>query len=185
MDGSCIQLVGKRGLLWLMGSKQPFDRPEAMLKQLIYPWANRLLLQPLGRVTRGMTLGVRGVVLDGDGRMLVVRQTYTNGWIFPGGGVERGETVLQALARELHEEAAVRVTGSPVMHGLFSNHVHFPGDYVAVYVVRDFEEEPWKPSMEISARAFLSPDEIRLDCTDAMRRRLDELDGAVEPSGIW
>ena len=156
-----------------------------MFKRLIYPLANRLLLQPLGRVTRGMTLGVRGVVIDSQGRMLVVRQTYTNGWIFPGGGVERGETALEALARELHEEAAVRLRGVPVMHGLFSNHAHFPGDHVAVYIVRDYEEEPWNPSMEISARAFLAPDEIRQDCSDAMKRRLDELAGRVQPHGIW
>ncbi len=89
-----------------------------MLKSLIYPLANWLLLQPLGRVTRGMTLGVRGVVIDGEGRMLVVKQSYTHGWIFPGGGVERGETVLEALGRELHEEAGVRMNGRVQMHGL-------------------------------------------------------------------
>ncbi len=156
-----------------------------MLKSLIYPLANRLLLQPLGRVTRGMTLGVRGVVIDGDGRMLVVKQSYTHGWIFPGGGVERGETALEALGRELHEEAAVRMNGRAQMHGLFSNHVHFPGDYVAVYVVRDYVEEAWKPSIEISARAFLFPAQIRQDCSDAMKRRLDELASGLEPAGVW
>jgi ADP-ribose pyrophosphatase YjhB (NUDIX family) len=119
-----------------------------MIKGLIYPIANRLLLQPLGRVTRGMTLGVRAVVRDDQGRFLVVRQSYTHGWIFPGGGVERGETPLQSLARELEEEAAVKLIGQPQMHGLFSNHANFPGDYVAVYCVSEYEDgsgsRPWK-----------------------------------------
>jgi ADP-ribose pyrophosphatase YjhB (NUDIX family) len=156
-----------------------------MIKGLIYPIANRLLLQPLGRVTRGMTLGVRAVVRDDQGRFLVVRQSYTHGWIFPGGGVERGETPLQSLARELEEEAAVKLIGQPQMHGLFSNHANFPGDYVAVYCVSEYEDGTWQPSMEITGRAFLTREEIEQDCSDAMRRRLAELAGETEPAGIW
>ena len=42
------------------------------------------------RLSRPMTLGARGVVLDPDGRILLVKQTYTRGWLLPGGGVEAG-----------------------------------------------------------------------------------------------
>jgi ADP-ribose pyrophosphatase YjhB (NUDIX family) len=161
------------------------EKRSDMIKGFIYPMANRLLLQPLGRVTRGMTLGVRAVVSDDQGRFLVVKQSYTHGWIFPGGGVERGETPLESLARELDEEAAVKMTGQPKLHGLFSNHANFPGDYVAVYCVSDYEEGEWKATMEITGRAFLARDEIEQDCSDAMRRRLAELAGETEPAGIW
>jgi 8-oxo-dGTP pyrophosphatase MutT (NUDIX family) len=58
--------------------------------------------------------------------VLVVKQSYTHGWIFPGGGVERGETPLQSLARELEEEAAVKLIGQPQMHGLFPITPTFP-----------------------------------------------------------
>jgi ADP-ribose pyrophosphatase YjhB (NUDIX family) len=161
------------------------EKRSDMIKGFIYPMANRLLLQPLGRVTRGMTLGVRAVVRDDQGRFLVVKQSYTHGWIFPGGGVERGETPLESLARELDEEAAVKMTGQPKLHGLFSNHANFPGDYVAVYCVSEYEEGEWKATMEITGRAFLARDEIEQDCSDAMRRRLAELAGETEPAGIW
>jgi len=156
-----------------------------MLKSFIFPIANRLLLQPIGRLTRGMTLGTRGVVTDCHGRMLVVRQRYTNGWIFPGGGVDRGEAPITALKREMIEETGIRLKGKLIMHGLFSNHDNFPGDYVAVYIANSFEDGPWRPSLEITERAFLDPLEICEDCSGGMQRRLAELAGTRQISDLW
>ena len=156
-----------------------------MLKAFMFPIANKLLLQPLGRLKRGITLGTRGVVIDSQNRMLVVRQRYTSGWTFPGGGVDRGEAPIAALKREMIEETGVRLSGDLVMHGLFSNHANFPGDYVAVYITTSFEDGPWRPSLEISERAFLAPCEISRDCSAGMQRRLDELAGTRRISDVW
>jgi hypothetical protein len=62
------------------------------------------------RLTRGKTLGVRAVAVDGDGRVLLVRHTYLAGWWLPGGGVDKGETTQAAVVRELREEAGPRQT---------------------------------------------------------------------------
>mgnify|MGYP003398834947 CR=1 FL=1 len=66
-----------------------------------------LVTRAILRLTRGMTLGSRTAVIDGEGRFMLVKQTYAPGWIFPGGGVERGETCEEAARREVEEEAAI------------------------------------------------------------------------------
>ncbi|MGY3346545.1 8-oxo-dGTP pyrophosphatase MutT (NUDIX family) [Bradyrhizobium sp. USDA 4470] len=72
-------------------------------------------------VVRGMTLGVRAVVLDADNKVFLVKHSYVAGWYLPGGGVDFGETMEQAMRRELKEEGDIDVTGEAVLHGIFLN----------------------------------------------------------------
>jgi hypothetical protein len=60
---------------------------------------------------RPMTLGVRVLVRDKSGAVLLVRHSYVAGWHLPGGGVERGETAQDAARKELMEEAAIESLG--------------------------------------------------------------------------
>jgi len=57
-------------------------------------------------VTRGLTLRVRAVVQSDDGKFLLVRHTYTPGWHFPGGGMEKGQTAEDALRDEWDRKQA-------------------------------------------------------------------------------
>ena len=90
-------------------------------------------------VTRPMSLGVRGIVINADEDVMLVRHGYVSGWHFPGGGVEVGESCVESVSREIEEEACIAVEGPPVLHGLFFNPKPSRRDHVAVYVVRDFE----------------------------------------------
>src|SRR4030088_3805675 len=81
--------------------------------------ALRRLLHLYWRFARGMTLGVRAVVLDRDNRVFLVKHSYVVGWHLPGGGAEVGETFGDALRRELAEERRIELLGEPTPHGLF------------------------------------------------------------------
>jgi 8-oxo-dGTP pyrophosphatase MutT (NUDIX family) len=138
------------------------------------------------RFARGMTLGVRGIVLDGVGQVFLVRHTYTPGWHFPGGGVEVGETAPSALMRELAEEARLEITGAPVLHGIFLNRSASRRDHVLAYVVRDFRVlEPKRPDGEIAEAGFFPVDRLPDGITRATRARLDEILSSRLPPPLW
>src|SRR3954468_24070624 len=90
------------------------------------------------RFARGLTLGVRAVVLDGDGRVFLIKHSYADSWQLPGGGVEAGETLVEALARELLEEGNIELTAPPELLGIYFHPIYSNRDHVAIYVVRDF-----------------------------------------------
>jgi 8-oxo-dGTP pyrophosphatase MutT (NUDIX family) len=133
-----------------------------------------------------MTLGVRGVVLDGDNRVFLVRHSYVAGWHLPGGGVEVGETFDEALRRELSEEGRIELTGEPVLHGLFFNGHVSRRDHVAVYVVRQFRQDRLPESnREIVECGFYAAGALPAETTRGTRLRISEaLDGAA-PIATW
>ena len=135
---------------------------------------------------RPMTLGVRGVVIDAAGAVLLVKHTYTAGWHFPGGGVEPGETCESALIRELAEEANVAVEPPMQLHGLFFNAHASRRDHVAVYVVRRFRLLGERaPDREILAARFFAPDALPEDATRGTRARLAEILDSQAPAPLW
>jgi ADP-ribose pyrophosphatase YjhB (NUDIX family) len=142
--------------------------------------ALRRLLHLHWRFSRGLTLGVRAVVIDAAGKVFLVRHSYVSGWHLPGGGVETGETLAQALARELAEEGNITVVDAPALHGVFYNPVDSPRDHVAVFVVRVFRQDgPPRRNREIAAHGFFALDALPADTTPGTRRRLAEvLEGA-------
>src|SRR5213595_4337203 len=83
--------------------------------------AIRRVFHTYWRFARGLTMGVRAIVIDPQGRLFLVKHSYVAGWHLPGGGVEPGETVLEALARELMEEGGISLRAPPVLHGIFFN----------------------------------------------------------------
>ena len=130
-------------------------------------------------VVRGMTLGVRAVVLDAENRVFLVRHSYVSGWYLPGGGVDHGETMDQAMRRELKEEGDIDLTGAASLHGIFLNSHVSRRDHVAVYVVRRFRQERLpEPNREIVECGFFATTALPEGTTPGTRLRIAEvLDG--------
>jgi ADP-ribose pyrophosphatase YjhB (NUDIX family) len=138
------------------------------------------------RFARGMTLGVRGVVLDADGKVFLVRHSYVSGWHLPGGGVEVGESFHEALRRELMEEGRVELVGEPVLHGLFFNSHVSRRDHVAVYVIRQFRQDRLpEPNREIVECGFYPVTALPDETTKGTRLRIAEVLDGVAKTSTW
>ena len=139
------------------------------------------------RFRRAMTLGARAAVFDREGRVLLIRHSYTPGWHFPGGGVEPGETVLDTLVRELEEESGIELTGEAELFGLYLSRHISRRDHVAVYVCRDWRQarEPRVPNLEIVDLGFHAPDALPDETTPGTRRRIAEIVEGARRTADW
>ncbi len=140
----------------------------------------------LARLRSGMTLGVRGAVFDSDGRVFLVRHSYVPGWYFPGGGVEPGETVAEALGRELMEEGGIELDQPADFFGIYLNRTLSARDHVAFYVCRSWRQAgPFVRNLEIVDSGFYPPDDLPSDTTAGTLRRLAEITEGVARSAEW
>jgi len=131
-------------------------------------------------------MGAQGMVLTPENHVLLIRHTYRPGWHFPGGGVEKGETVETALTRELHEEAGVELDGRPAFFGLYSNFKAFPSDHIALFVVRDWRQPVVpQPNQEIAEQCFVAPNDLPDGTVAAVGKRIEEVLSGAERREQW
>jgi 8-oxo-dGTP pyrophosphatase MutT (NUDIX family) len=147
-----------------------------MLEGLRRTFSFNRLMHFYWRFSRGLTLGVRALVLDSEGRVFLIRHTYAAGWQLPGGGVEAGETLVEALTRELQEEGNIELTGPPRLHGVFFHPIYSVRDHVTIYVVKDFRQTSTPvPNHEIAEHGFFPLDALPPETTKGTRARIAEV----------
>lgn len=135
-------------------------------------------------ILRPVSLGVR-IMLIRDGKVLLVRHVYQDGWFMPGGGMKRRETIEQAARRECYEEAGVKMHKMELF-GIFFHFAESKSDHIALFLSEDFTATDKKDS-EIAEKQFFPLDDLPGSLGPGHRRRLQEYRAGVRQvqHGVW
>ena len=130
-----------------------------------------------------VALGVAALVTDDQGRVLLVRHSYSPGWRLPGGGVGRGEPPAHTILRELREEVGLS-GGSADFVSLHSRKAGWVTNVVALYRVAGGRVN-FRPNLEIREICFADPRQPPEGTSPATLRRLAEFTGQAPLSPYW
>lgn len=129
------------------------------------------------------TVGVRMLLMQ-DKKVLLVKHSYQSGWYTIGGGVEAGETPLEAMKRELKEEVGATLLNNPQLFSVYYSRNEKRDDYVVFYVAEGCTQEVVH-SDEIAEQRWFSLDDLPADITPATKRRIQEYLGEKTIDERW
>ena len=146
----------------------------------------RRLLHLYFLLTRALTLGVRAAIRTPDGKFILVRHTYTPGWHFPGGGVEKGEIAIEALRREVSQEVAIDLRDQPSLLGVYYNRQVSRRDHVLLYLCAYNGALPTHvANAEIECFDTFGLEDLPADIDPGTERRIREIVLAEAQGGEW
>ena len=132
------------------------------------------------------TIGARIIVVSPDQHVLLVRLRYFAGWYLPGGGVDKGETPLQAARREVAEEVGLLDPTLPCqLFGVYLNRREGRDDYAVVYVMQAPGRHQPPPHFEVAEARWWALDQLPADISPATRRRLAEYQAGGSRTEMW
>jgi 8-oxo-dGTP pyrophosphatase MutT (NUDIX family) len=145
---------------------------------LIPPWLHRGLYRVAHRarrqwwrVRRPRRSSVNVVVINDDGRVLLVRHSYGPPvWSLPGGGIDRGEDPEKAAMREVREELGCGLAGLTAIDAS-EERIAGSRDLQHVFAAR-LEGTPVPDMREIVAVAFADPENLPDSCGRRTRERI-------------
>jgi mutator protein MutT len=129
------------------------------------------------------TVGARALIVK-DGKALLIKHTYMPDWYTPGGGIDKGETPIAAVQRELMEEVGVKCLSAPKLFGIYYNYWLKRDDYVAFYIVEDFERRE-SNSPEIAEIQWFDLNNLPDDAAPSTKSRIAEYLGTMDKTEIW
>lgn len=109
-------------------------------------------------------LDVRGLILDAQGHVLLVRERSDNRWTLPGGWCDIGESPRQAIEREVAEETGLNCHATRLL-ALFDKHKHphppqLPHAYKAFFYCHTSGGTPVQHTMETTGARYFCIDHL-------------------------
>ena len=132
------------------------------------------------------SVGVRILVINQKNEILLVEHTYVDGWHFPGGGVNRNESMHAAAKRELFEEAGVIATQKLNIFNIYYHDIHGVTDYPILFVTTDFEiDQNAVLSPEIKKAEWFPLTALPSNITESTQNRINEYFYQTPVSEQW
>lgn len=134
-----------------------------------------------------MTLGARVMLFNEQGEICLIKHGYVAGWQLPGGGVDAGETIANAAAREMAEEAGFTPIKPLELFAIYKNEKASRRDHVAIYICRAAEPiAGFKvDGREIIDRQFFNAKALPADVTGSTKRRIAEVVDGLAVDLFW
>jgi 8-oxo-dGTP pyrophosphatase MutT (NUDIX family) len=114
------------------------------------------------------SVSVAGIIVNGDGRALIVQRRDNGRWEPPGGILEHGETIEDGLRREVYEETGLKIDPGP-LSGIYQN---MQRHIVALVFRCQATEGELAENAEATAFCWATPDDVTRLMTEAYATRV-------------
>lgn len=166
------------------------------MSQKLFSFLRTTILYKILKVeTRGVRVAIFNNNHAGDNQInnsqiLLVRHRYNGLWVFPGGGIKKGEIGHVAAARECREEVGIEIIDPLIKFGEYINNKNGKNDSVTLFVCRHWSDSDYKSKpldfLEISDKKWFSLADLPDRISKSTRQRLIEIQNSNMPiSKIW